>query len=44
MAHLDVARKESVEEVHVGSTEVTQVLELLNGGLLEFEKLEAYLK
>lgn len=34
-AHLDVAGQQSVEEVHIGSPEVAQVLELLNGSLLE---------
>lgn len=36
MAHLDVAGQQSVEEVHIGCSEVAQVLELLNRGLLEF--------
>lgn len=38
--YLDIIRKESVEKVDVGLAEVTQVLELLYGRLLELENLE----
>lgn len=34
-SHLDVAGEQSVEEVHIGFSEVAQVLELLNWSLLE---------
>lgn len=43
LAYLKVLGQKAVEKMHVGSSEVCEVLELLNGSLLHFEQLKAWL-